>query len=66
MDWNELNAMLLASKEVYCYLKITTLKREKREEETRRLKASLDNEEKFRANFEPVNDYNWDMFKNED
>lgn len=69
MNWNELNAKLLASKEVYCYLKITTLKKEKREkrkEETRRFKASLDNGESFKANFEPVNDFNWGMFKNED
>lgn len=39
---------------------------EERKEETRRFKASLDNEESFRANFESVNDYNWGMFKNED
>lgn len=39
---------------------------EKKREETRRFKASLDNEESFKANFEPVNDFNWGMFKNED
>ena len=39
---------------------------EEGKEETRRFKASLDNEEGFKANFEPVNDYNWGMFKNED
>lgn len=40
--------------------------RERRKEETRRFKASLDNGESFKANFEPVDDYNWGMFKNED
>lgn len=39
---------------------------EERKEETRRTKASLDNEESFKANFDPVDDYNWGMFKNED
>lgn len=39
---------------------------EERKEETRRVKASLDNGEGFKANFEPVNDFNWGMFKNED
>lgn len=39
---------------------------EERKEETRRFKASLDNGESFKANFEPVDDFNWCMFKNED
>lgn len=51
-------------KRVYYYRGGTTL--EKRKEETRRFKASLDNGESFKANFEPANDFNWGMFKNED
>lgn len=42
---------------------------EKRKEEVRRVKASLDNGENFRANLEPNSKsddgFNWDMFKNE-
>lgn len=39
---------------------------EKRKEEVRRVMASRDSGESFRANFEPDDDYNWDMFKNKD
>jgi hypothetical protein len=39
---------------------------EKRKEEVRRVRASLDNGESFKANFEPDDVYNWDIFKNKD
>ena len=51
--------------EDYYKFKIKETK-EKRKEEVRRVRASLDNGESFRANFEPVNDFNWGMFKNEE
>jgi hypothetical protein len=56
----------VSSMREYYYRKKAEKAQEERREETRRFKASLDNGEGFKANFEPVNDYNWGMFKNED
>lgn len=44
---------------------ILEVEEEKHDNEVRKALASKDNTYTFRANFEEVEDINWDMFKNE-